>query len=103
MALLAGLLINCWGLTGYSAIRLAIIGAFLNPRELSGRSKSLTSKLQSDFACLIMNKCLAIMLTPPFIYLSSTYSNRRTENPKNRLVNLFFTNATANLAPLQYL
>ncbi len=43
------------------------------------------------------------MLTPPFIYLSSTYSNRRTENPKNRLVNLFFTNATADLAPLQYL
>src|SRR5690606_11861415 len=62
MARLAGLLINDCGLIAYPAIRSAIFGAFLNPRALSGRSKSLTSKLQSDLACLIMNKCLAIIL-----------------------------------------
>src|SRR5690606_12915372 len=65
-------LINAWGLIAYSAIRSAILGAFSNPRALSGRSKSLTSKPQSDFACLMMNKCLAIV-SPLYLFLTYRY------------------------------
>src|SRR5690554_4026054 len=40
--------------------RAAIVGASRKPRALNGRSKSLSSKLQSDFACLTMYNSLDI-------------------------------------------
>src|SRR5690606_27768319 len=51
--------------TDRCASRVTIFGASRNPRLLSGRSKSLTSKSQSDLACLIIHTSLAMVLYFP--------------------------------------